>query len=698
MKVTNRFAENAKHNTFFALLTSACMLPLVMSSDAAHASGKKPLPSIEVHLEVLDSLARSEFGTAAPVVQALPRATAPAHSPESLPNQYEAELGATAKAAPAAGTASKDEGVFPWLNNLFSSKKEAPAEVSAPAPLVASAPAPAPAQTALVTPPVSAPTQSTASLPWLNPSLSAANEAETAAVDVSTPPEKRVFKPLKVDRPGAATYQPAPMSPQEKPADMAAANKPLAKHTPAATARDTKPVELTKLETPKAETPKVEKPKEQAKVKPTPEPVDRLVTSQLKQPLPPEANEAPVAAAPVAPQTPALPELSSLPSSVSPALPELPAPAEAATTATPALPELPAAPAEVSAPAEMPAVPAAVATTPADPAMPQPTKEELLPVIAAAPDAPAAAAPVQEDDSWFPGLKKQFSGVFGGDDEPAPAAAVAPPATTEQAPALAELPVAEAPALPSVPDVATASPTPVEAPALPEVKEQPVAAQPAPALPELPEVKEQPVAAQPAPALPELPELPALASEPATSAPLVAPALPELPALPNESAAPAPVPAADLPPLASIAGEETPSTKVDSVAAVELPPVTAQPEQVASAQQAVTTSATGPDVQIVFKETETEVPLSMKSKLTELATKVKSDPNARITIVAYAAGTDDQASTAKRVSLSRALAVRASLIEEGLDNLRINVEVGGNKSRGGPADRVDIFIKQAKNG
>jgi outer membrane protein OmpA-like peptidoglycan-associated protein len=58
--------------------------------------------------------------------------------------------------------------------------------------------------------------------------------------------------------------------------------------------------------------------------------------------------------------------------------------------------------------------------------------------------------------------------------------------------------------------------------------------------------------------------------------------------------------------------------------------------------------------------------------------------------MAYASGDDDEARRARRISLSRALAVRAYLINKGVRSTRMDVRALGNKVEGDPADRVDI--------
>ena len=61
--------------------------------------------------------------------------------------------------------------------------------------------------------------------------------------------------------------------------------------------------------------------------------------------------------------------------------------------------------------------------------------------------------------------------------------------------------------------------------------------------------------------------------------------------------------------------------------------------------------------------------------------------------MAYAAGTDAEASQARRLALSRALVVRSYLIEQGIGSARMDVRALGKKIEGdGPADRVDLVL------
>ncbi len=76
--------------------------------------------------------------------------------------------------------------------------------------------------------------------------------------------------------------------------------------------------------------------------------------------------------------------------------------------------------------------------------------------------------------------------------------------------------------------------------------------------------------------------------------------------------------------------------------------------------------------------------------LRSFARTVKAE-QAAVNVVATAAGSADDPSTPRRLSLSRALAARAVLITEGIPSTRIYVRaLGANGPPDGPPDRVDV--------
>ena len=104
-------------------------------------------------------------------------------------------------------------------------------------------------------------------------------------------------------------------------------------------------------------------------------------------------------------------------------------------------------------------------------------------------------------------------------------------------------------------------------------------------------------------------------------------------------------------------------------------------------------TATEGEIRITFPADSADIPDATKAQLDALAQKMAGDDNIRIQLLAYASGTSDQASRARRMSLSRALAVRSYLIKAGVRSTRMDVRALGNNVEGSPADRVDIIPK-----
>ena len=99
-------------------------------------------------------------------------------------------------------------------------------------------------------------------------------------------------------------------------------------------------------------------------------------------------------------------------------------------------------------------------------------------------------------------------------------------------------------------------------------------------------------------------------------------------------------------------------------------------------------------VRIVFPSESDEVPPASEAALKELAAMMMADPTLRLEILAYASGGDEaQANRARRLSLSRALAVRSFLIDQDIRSTRMDVRAEGSNTEVEPADRVDIVPK-----
>ena len=98
-------------------------------------------------------------------------------------------------------------------------------------------------------------------------------------------------------------------------------------------------------------------------------------------------------------------------------------------------------------------------------------------------------------------------------------------------------------------------------------------------------------------------------------------------------------------------------------------------------------------IRIVFPQDSADIPDKVKADLDALAQKMAADDNLRLQLLAYASGTADESSRARRMSLSRALAVRSYLIKQGVRSTRMDVRALGNNVQGTPADRVDVIPK-----
>ena len=138
-------------------------------------------------------------------------------------------------------------------------------------------------------------------------------------------------------------------------------------------------------------------------------------------------------------------------------------------------------------------------------------------------------------------------------------------------------------------------------------------------------------------------------------------------------------------------------------AAMDAKPTSTQPKaepepqpktEMATLAPAVAPTTPGETMQIEFGAGESALPQSAQAPLATLAAALGQDETLRLQLRAYAGGDADSASHARRLSLSRALAVRSELIEQGVRSTRIDVRALGNKSENGSSDRVDVILVQ----
>jgi len=117
------------------------------------------------------------------------------------------------------------------------------------------------------------------------------------------------------------------------------------------------------------------------------------------------------------------------------------------------------------------------------------------------------------------------------------------------------------------------------------------------------------------------------------------------------------------------------------------------PGQTTPASPAGPATAPAPaDLRLAFDTGVTELGPDATEAVKRFASAAASSDSASFNVVAYAAGKPEDPSTARRLSLSRALAVRAALMAEGVTSSRIYVRALGSQAAGGPPDRVDVSV------
>jgi outer membrane protein OmpA-like peptidoglycan-associated protein len=98
---------------------------------------------------------------------------------------------------------------------------------------------------------------------------------------------------------------------------------------------------------------------------------------------------------------------------------------------------------------------------------------------------------------------------------------------------------------------------------------------------------------------------------------------------------------------------------------------------------------------IVFAKGSADLPKSADVVLAPLVKTLAANPAALLSVEAYAEGGEAGAESARRLALSRGLAVRRYLEAHGIAGARALIDAQNAEAGGGPADRVDLAI--AKN-
>ena len=99
-----------------------------------------------------------------------------------------------------------------------------------------------------------------------------------------------------------------------------------------------------------------------------------------------------------------------------------------------------------------------------------------------------------------------------------------------------------------------------------------------------------------------------------------------------------------------------------------------------------------PTVRLVFEPGQSTLTPADEAAVRALAHAIPAPATSSVNVVAYAAGKPDDASTARRLSLSRGMAVRAVLLDSGIPSAQIYVRALGSKTTADPVDRVELSV------
>jgi len=210
-------------------------------------------------------------------------------------------------------------------------------------------------------------------------------------------------------------------------------------------------------------------------------------------------------------------------------------------------------------------------------------------------------------------------------------------------------------------------------PSMPVMKAKKPRAISRPKAPAMPKAKVPTVIAKPIP-------------KPVTAAPKqITKAVPVVPKAPVVAAPPPPPP-----PAAAPVVKAAPVVVAKPVPA----PVKKAPAKVKTQVASVSSMASlgkGLVSRVNFAGASTRLNEDAKNQLRDLATKIAASGE-RLQLKAFAAGSSGSSSSARRLSLSRALTVRSYLIESGVRSTRIGVRALGRAVDAGPPDRVDLIL------
>jgi outer membrane protein OmpA-like peptidoglycan-associated protein len=124
-------------------------------------------------------------------------------------------------------------------------------------------------------------------------------------------------------------------------------------------------------------------------------------------------------------------------------------------------------------------------------------------------------------------------------------------------------------------------------------------------------------------------------------------------------------------------------------------PVTPPPPPPVSDSATSGATATGSGLRVTFGTGQTDLSPASAEAIKNVVQSAPASDSTSFNVVAYAAGTPEDPSTARRLSLSRALAVRSALMADGVNSSRIYVRALGATGGDEAPDRVDLAVMGA---
>lgn len=167
------------------------------------------------------------------------------------------------------------------------------------------------------------------------------------------------------------------------------------------------------------------------------------------------------------------------------------------------------------------------------------------------------------------------------------------------------------------------------------------------------------------------------------------------PAASNQQAVPPAAPTA-APAQQPAMPESVPDVATLAPIAPTVPAPGSQPPPPPVSDKATTEAApTTSGLRLTFAPGQADLSPESVTSIKQLTAATPPNDMTTFNVLAYAPGKADDPSTARRISLSRAMAVRSALVADGVPSARIFVRALGEQYGNGPADRVDLSVTGA---